>query len=253
MKLNTTVRNLTAFAVAAAGALSATAASAAPTAVELDKNLLQTFNTSYVQNESVFVNNASSLSVDLSKLTFAKGASSLDVFFVNEGAGYRNQLTFSGGSYADQMIFDDISSKKSVVKEADGKLKLGQGFSFGNGLKAGDALDFTLISNKRSDYTFGTSMDTNVDGLQHVIGYEYFDGTDNWLILGFEDLYGDLRANGQDSATGLYNENSDRDFNDVVIAVRGATTREAVPEPGMMLGLGGAAAVGALRRRKAAQ
>ncbi|NJN32345.1 MAG: DUF4114 domain-containing protein [Synechococcales cyanobacterium RM1_1_8] len=228
-----------------------------PPPLQLNENLWKAFNTNYVQNESVFVNNANSLSVDLSKLTFAKGANSLDVFFINEGAGYRNQLTFSGGSYNNQMIFDDISSKDSVVKESNGKLKLGQGFSFTGGLKAGDAVDFTLISNKRSNYTFGTNMATNVDGLQHAIGYEYFDGTDNWLILGFEDLYGDLKAQGTDSKTGLKNEGSDRDFNDVVVALRGVSTREfssqAVPEPGMMLGLAGAAAVGVLRRRQVAK
>jgi hypothetical protein len=253
MKKTQFFRNAAVTLFAAAGALSATAASAAPTAVQLDQNLWKTFNTNYVQNESVFVNNASSLSVDLSKLTFAKGADSLDVFFINEGAGYRNQLTFSGGSYDDQMIFDDISSKKSVLSEKNGKLKLGQGFSYTDGLSAGDAVDFTLISNKRSNYLFGTDMATNVDGLQHVVGYEYFDGTDNWLILGFEDLYGELGAKGKDAKTGLTNEKSDRDFNDVVIAVRGLSARQqAVPEPGMMLGLGAAAAVGALRRRKSA-
>lgn len=251
MKLTQLFRNAAAATVIAVGTLSASAASAAPSAVQLDQGLLDLFNSNYVQDESAFLNNASSFQVDLGQLTFAKGANSLDIFFINEGAGYRNQLAFTGGTYSGEMIFDDIASSQSVLPEANGPLSLGQGYSYTNGLSAGDAVDFTLISNKRSNYVFGTDMATNVDGLQHVVGYEYFDGIDNWLILGFEDLYGDLGATGVDPATGLRNEGSDRDFNDVVIAVRGLSTQPvAVPEPGMVMGLAGAAAIAALRRRK---
>ena len=253
MKFNTTVRNLAAFAVVTVSSLSAGAASAAPTAVQLEQGLLDQFNTDYVQDEQAFLSNASSLEVDLSTLTFADGADSIDIFFVNEGAGYRNQLSFTGGTYEDEMIFDDIASRDSVLREWNGPLSLGQGFSYASGLSAGDSVTFDLLSDGRSDYVFGTG--TNVDGLQHVVGYEYTDDLgENWIILGFEDLYGELDASGIDAATGLENEGSDRDFNDVVIAVRGLSAESAsVPEPGMVMGLAGAAALGALRRRKSAK
>ena len=253
MKTTQLFRNAAASLVAAAGVLSATAASAAPTAVQLEQGLLDQFNTDYVQDEQAFLSNAGSFQVDLSTLTFADGADSLDVYFINEGAGYRNQLAFNGGSYNGEMIFDDIASSQSVVSESNGPLDLGNGFSYTDGLTAGDSVEFDLFSNGRSDYLFGTG--SNVDGLQHVVGYEYTDDLgENWLILGFEDLYGELGASGVDAATGLTNEGSDRDFNDVVIAVKGLSARQqSVPEPGMMLGLGAAAAVGALRRRKSAK
>lgn len=44
------------------------------------------------------------------------------------------------------------------------------------------------------------------------------------------------------------NQNSDRDFNDTVIAIRGLST-QAVPEPGMMMALAGVTA-GLLKLRK---
>ena len=253
MKTTQLLRNAAASLVAAAGVFSATAASAAPTAVQLDQGLLNQFNTDYVQNEGAFLSNAGSLQVDLSTLTFADGADSLDVFFINEGAGYRNQLAFSGGSYSGEMIFDDIASSESVLSETNGPLSLGDGFSYTSGLNAGDSVTFDLFSNGRNDYLFGTG--TNVDGLQHVVGYEYTDNLgDSWIILGFEDLYGELDATGVDTATGLNNEGSDRDFNDVVIAVKGLSAQQqSVPEPGMVMGLAGAAALGALRRRKSAK
>ncbi len=253
MKSTHLFRNAAATLIAAAGVLSATAASAAPTAVQLEQGLLDQFNTDYVQDEQAFLSNASSLEVDLSTLTFADGADSIDIFFVNEGAGYRNQLSFTGGTYEDEMIFDDIASRDSVLREWNGPLSLGQGFSYTSGLNAGDSVTFDLLSDGRSDYVFGTG--TNVDGLQHVVGYEYTDDLgENWIILGFEDLYGELDASGIDAATGLENEGSDRDFNDVVIAVRGLSAESAsVPEPGMVMGLAGAAALGALRRRKSAK
>ena len=98
---------------------------------------------------------------------------------------------------------------------------------------------------------FGTQTASNADGLQHVVSYAY----ENYIILGFEDLYGDK------GATGGKNQNSDRDFNDTVLVLDiGAAnvrelvspTRKKVPEPSVMLPLVGAATFGLsrLRRRK---
>ncbi len=253
MKFNQAARNLATSLIVAAGVLSATTASAAPTAVQLEQGLLDQFNTDYVQDEQAFLSNAGAFQVDLSTLTFAEGADSLQVFFINEGAGYRNQLAFSGGSYSGETIFKDIASNESVLSESNGPLGLGNGFSYTEGLSAGDSVEFDLFSNGRAEYLFGTG--TNVDGLQHVVGYEYVDDLgENWLILGFEDLLGELGASGVDAVSGLGNEGSDRDFNDVVIAVKGLSAKQqSVPEPGMVMGLAGAAALGALRRRKSAK
>lgn len=51
--------------------------------------------------------------------------------------------------------------------------------------------------------------------LTKLLAYAYR----NYGVLGFEDLYGGLGASGTDPLTGKRNEYSDRDFNDVVMAV----------------------------------
>ncbi len=101
---------------------------------------------------------------------------------------------------------------------------------------------------------FGTDTASNADGLQHAVAYAY----NNYILLAFEDLYGGLHASGVDSATGKWNEGSDRDFNDVVVvldigeanvkALIGAT----VPEPSVTLSMFAVGAVGmfGLRRRR---
>jgi hypothetical protein len=103
----------------------------------------------------------------------------------------------------------------------------------------------------------------NIDGLQHAVGY----GIGDFLLLGKEDLYGDLWAKGQDAKTGKWNENSDRDFNDVVVAVKlgeknisrlvkesNSVKSASTPEPTAALPMVviGAFGLMGLRRRKAA-
>jgi len=248
-------------AVVAAGAFTATSASA-QTRVDLDQNLLNTFNSTFVQDEQAFLSNAGQFQVDLNDLIYTGYGenNALEVFFINEGAGYRNALSLGvGGSSVQNSVFSDISSANSVVSESDGALDLGQGVSFLPSELTpeavfGSAIELTLNANGSSKYVYSTDESKNVDGLQHVVGYNYNDGVDDWLILGFEDLYGELGASGADGSNpGFNNQNSDRDFNDVVIALRGVTAKESVPEPGMVMGLAGAAALGALRRRKSAK
>lgn len=261
MKFNKTVRNAAATLIAAASVFSATSASA-QTRVDLDQNLLDTFNTQFVQDEQAFLSNAGQFQVDLNDLIYTGYGddNALEVYFINEGAGFRNSLSLGvDGSSIQNNVFSDISSTQSVLSEGNGVLDLGQGVSFlPSDLTPeavfGSAIELTLNANGSSQYVYSTDESQNVDGLQHVVGYNFNDGVDDWLILGFEDLYGELGASGADGSNpGFNNQNSDRDFNDVVIALRGVTTKESVPEPGMMLGLGAAAAVGALRRRKSAK
>lgn len=247
-------------AVVAAGALGATGASA-QTRVDLDKSLLEIFNANYVQNERAFLDNAVDNQVDLTKLVY-KGhgkQKALDIFFVNEGAKSRNALSLGvNGSDLRNLVFGDISSTESVFAEADGVLTLGQGVRYmPNELEPvaqiGSAIELFLKNKTRStgtaQYEYSTTLSKNADGLQHVVGYNYNDGKDNWLILGFEDLYGQLGATGVDMNNRPFNnQNSDRDFNDTVIAIRGLST-QAVPEPGMMMALAGVTA-GLLKLRK---
>lgn len=245
---------------------SAGAAQAAPTRIDLDSNLLNLFNQQFVPAEGVAVANPEFKKVDASKLWFSKAADNLDVFFINEGAAFRNQLLYSINNGSLNFIFSDVSSPDSVVPETDGPLDLGEGRRL-DGVAKGSKLSFTLFADTadaadnrdsrsaedasdREKYRYSTD-ETNPDKLQHVLAYQYQD----YLVFSFEDLYGPLGAIGPDpNNPGYFFENSDRDFNDVVIAVRGVTTNEAeaVPEPGVLLGLGGAAAVAGLQalRRK---
>jgi Domain of unknown function (DUF4114)/PEP-CTERM motif len=102
---------------------------------------------------------------------------------------------------------------------------------------------------------FGTQTSSNADGLQHVVAYAY----GNYIMMGFEDLYGEK------GATGGKNQASDRDFNDGVFVLDiGAANVKAlvkpkqkkVPEPSAVLPLAGLAGFGLSRfrrRRKAVE
>lgn len=174
------------------------------------------------------------------------------VHFINEGAGYKNQLAFeaTGTSNSTGMVFNDISGP------GEGGLQYGDGVSLGKML-AGTQLDFWLRADGKnrgdSANIFGTKTSSNADGLQHVFAAAY----KNYLVLGFEDLYGDLGAWGQDPNTGKWNEGSDRDFNDAVVVVDigedNVKSLTSVPEPSITLGLigmGAASAFGLRRRQK---
>ncbi|MEL7070069.1 MAG: DUF4114 domain-containing protein [Cyanobacteria bacterium J06581_3] len=226
---------------------------------------------------------------------------SIDVVFINEGAGYRNQLLFSLNDGPQTMLFDDIASTESILKETQSKLdrkankiaqvesdiaqlettiqttelsveeraaaesdlskkqkeltnrtnalalektlgdnglgsmKLGDSKSL-SGLSGDVGIDFFIKADgarRDAGKIYGADPDANADGLQHLIAREFKQGNDNWVLLGFEDLYGVHTSEGG---------SSDRDFNDVVIAVRGVTGRRVdepqdVPEPMTIAGL----------------
>ncbi len=231
-------------ATAAIASLNAAAASAFPT-IQLDQATLDTFNASYVQNERAFKSDAGSFQVDLNSLFFSNSKKDVEVYFVNEGARNNSQLSFSLNGGASSVIFDQITSQESVVSETNGVLTLGEGRNLGQAAK-GTQVEFSFMVNDyrsgKSTYTYSTNEANNPDGLQHLVGYEYLDGAgEKWLILGLEDRYGDGSVHEGAS--------SDRDFNDVVIAVKGLSTTP-VPEPGMMLGLAGTAVAGLLKLRR---
>ena len=118
-----------------------------------------------------------------------------------------------------------------------GALALGDGVNLG-GFEGDTSLNFLIKENGARNpdgRVYGAIANENPDQLQHVIAYEFFDAVreESWVILGFEDLFGvHIDEGGW----------SDRDFNDVVVAVRGVTgdrltPPESVPEPSAMVGL----------------
>lgn len=141
------------------------------------------------------------------KLTYDYDAK---VYFINEGAGYRNQLRLNstGTTNINGMVFKDVSCRSaepgcglgSSISEAEA-LKLGDYISVGN-LKAGTNLDFEVLKNgygNSNPTVWYVDKNKNIDDLQHVIAYEY----EGYLILAWEDLHG----------------GGDRDYNDVVFAI----------------------------------
>ncbi|MDJ1170381.1 DUF4114 domain-containing protein [Roseofilum sp. BLCC_M154] len=227
----------------------ATALLSAPSAyaLSLRSDLFNTFNSMVRQERLQMEDSAASLfELDPATLRWTQGADSVDVFFINEGAVFRNQLLYSANGGAAQMIFDDIASPDSIIKEADGPMELGEGVSLGT--FAGDtSLNFMIEADgarKENGHIYGADVALNPDDLQHVVAYEYFDNVEkeNWVILGFEDLFGvHIDEGGW----------SDRDFNDVVIAVRGITgTGVSVPEPSSTAAVLGLAAFGMAGLRK---
>jgi hypothetical protein len=213
----------------------------------------------YTQVRETFgVNFLEENQLDVTKL-FWNGVNPVEVYFINEGAGYKNQLVYSASNEFGEivrsgMIFENVSSPDSKLANSNGPLQLGQGVSLG-GFEGPTQLDFSIISNgynlkqpgenasdnKWKEYetevarrTLGTDATKNSDGLQHVVAFQQND----WIILGFEDIIG----------------GGDMDYNDVIFAVRGVQegAPEDVPEPSALLGmvLLGMGGVMTLRRKQ---
>ncbi|MBW4442444.1 MAG: DUF4114 domain-containing protein [Plectolyngbya sp. WJT66-NPBG17] len=205
----------------------------------------------YVQQERVAIPNSEQFLLDPSKLNL-KFAHNVSVSFINEGAGFRNQLAFtsSGTTNTSGLIFNDIScTGAGCVGDWGGSaLKLGDTVNLGK-IKGGSQLDFGLKSDGFNGGTniFGTKTQNNEDGLQHVVAYAV---GNRYVLLGFEDLYGEKNA------TGGKNQNSDRDFNDTVFVVDVGEDNlrvlkgEKVPEPSIVLSLLGLGAAGLVARRR---
>jgi hypothetical protein len=186
---------------------------------------------------------------DLANLTWKAGARDVEVFFINEGAGYRNRFGYSTAlpmASGDQAlrafwetqvktIWADTASLNSILPEV-GPLALGQGYKIGD-VTAGEIVNFYLRNGYSGTGNVFDSLSAtatrNGDGLQHVTTYFYED----LLVLAYEDIYG----------------GGDQDYNDVVIAVRGlvdAGSPTATPEPTSGLVLFGLGALGILLKQK---
>lgn len=246
MKFN----RVTAFVTVATAAASFFYGGAA-NAMNLRSDLQSTFS-QYVNQEGALLNDAGLQQLDAQSL-FWNGVDPIDVFFVNEGAAFKSQLDYSINDDAPVTLFDNISSQDSVLSETDGVLELGEGKRVG-AFDGPTQIDFFLKAdgfNNPNGYVYGADASANPDGLQHMVAFNYYDDVadEYWTIIGFEDLYGELGA--KDAP----NQNSDRDFNDVVFAVRGVQGETVVktPEPSAMLafvGLGLAGGLKQIRRKK---
>ena len=149
--------------------------------------------------------------LDATKLTLAYD-NDVKVYFINEGAGYRNQLQVSttGTTVQSGMVFNNISchnsdpdciGKWASPNSTDYALKAGDYADLGT-LQAGTTLAFQVIANgfgnSRAD-VWHTDDSLNSDSLQHVIAYDY----EGYLVLAWEDING----------------GGDLDYNDVVFAI----------------------------------
>ena len=154
------------------------------------------------------------ISVDINnlRLTYTQD---VDVYFINEGANYRNQLgiTSTGTTNFDQIIFNDITcttncsyngyrAPSNQFGTPDGRaLQIGDYYNVGT-VQAGSSLDFYLRQDgygRNNANTWYTDATRNSDNLQHLLAYQY----ENYLVLGWEDITG----------------GGDLDYNDVVFVV----------------------------------
>jgi Domain of unknown function (DUF4114) len=210
----------------------------------------------FVQQERLELKTAGLAKIDLSKLNL-KFDYNVKSYFINEGAGYQNQLAFesTGTTTKSGALFNDISCGPTdtgcVGAWGGDALDLGDSVSTGT-IKAGSQLNFWLRANgvhRGNDaYIFGTQDASNPDKLQHAVAYAY----KGMIVMGFEDLYGNASV---DQKSGKFGEWSDRDFNDAVFVIDiGEDNLKAiqnVPEPGSLAAIGLAASAGirTIRRR----
>lgn len=189
----------------------------------------------YINGEAKFLSDAELTPLNLDDLTWATGVNDVEVFFVNEGAQYHNKILFSADNRnTTTTIFEDASSANSIFPNG-GPLALGQGVNIGS-FSGLTSLSF-LLQNPNGN-VYGANASQNIDGIQHITAYK----SNGYLVLGFEDL----------------DWGGDRDYNDVVIAVRGMVDAEDdsadVPEPSSgiaLLALGMVSWVGLRRQKKA--
>jgi len=166
--------------------------------------------------ETVSLDNISSYSLDPSQLTLTT-ASDVRVYFIGEGAGYKNTLGFYTDGSNDittgdaQLIFPNVTSNVSYMNATDLSnasaninfpLVPGDFVDLGT-MDAGTELDFFLIADGASGGTnvYSTDASLNPDGIDHVVAYAVEDSP--YLLVGFEDLFG----------------GGDQDYNDVLFAI----------------------------------
>lgn len=181
--------------------------------------------------------------LDLNELTWLAGVDPVEVFFINEGAGYRNKFFYDtevrdpsapNDTSGLTSIWNDVASPYSILEESDGPLALGESVNLGT-FEGETRLNF-FLQNPQGD-VFGTDAATDItfnpDDLQHITAYR----SGEYMVIGFEDITG----------------GGDRDYNDVVIAVKGLVDTapdQDVPEPASTAAIATLALFGLVRRRR---
>jgi hypothetical protein len=205
---------------------------------------------------------ANSSLVDLNNL-FLQHDSEISITFLGEGTVKQNDLSYNVNGGANTAIWNDVNAVNNSASDfletptdpTNGTMQYGETMSLGS-FNKGDQFEFMLtpeysgrdengVKREGVVYSSITGNSVNSDGLQHAIGYAF---NDRYMILGFEDLYGE---SGQARSQG--GENSDRDFNDVLFLVDlGEGNLEKVPEPATASALLAAGALGVfgVRRKK---
>ena len=174
--------------------------------------------------------------VDLNTLSWDNGVDNVEVYFINEGATFRNQLFFTtDDNQTQEIIFDDVASDLAIIAEDDGPLSLGQGVNLGS-FEGDTFLEFYIKADGANggNSIFRYNAEDSSDGIAHLLGYQVGD----YVLLGFEDIGG----------------GGDNDFNDVVFAVKGIVGETippaSVPEPAAGLGLAAVGAFGFMKKKK---
>lgn len=204
--------------------------------------------------ESQPLENISSIALDAGDLYLSE-TSDLRMYFIGEGAGYRNTLGIYTGDSSDaltgdaSLVFPDASSTSSYLNPIESDYRSNRA-----PVAAGDFVDLGtyetdtqlnlfLIANGANGgtNTYFTDMSLNADGIDHFVVLATPDSP--YLLIGAEDLYG----------------GGDQDYNDVVVAIDIGTVNaqklisNAVPLPGPVAALLGPLAlflVAAYRRKK---
>lgn len=201
-------------------------------------------------NERQAVSDVASMALDPNDLYLAEN-SDVRVYFVGEGAGYRNTFGVYTGDSSDaltgdaSLIFPDASTSgsysyyESDYRSTRAPVAPGDFVDLGE-MEAGTQMNLFLIANGAGGgtQTWYTDSALNSDGIEHFVVLATPDNP--YLLVGVEDLYG----------------GGDQDYNDVVVALDVGTTTvkrlmsKAVPLPGYMAALLGPIALMIIRRRK---
>lgn len=200
------------------------------------------------------ISNLSSIALDPNDLMLTE-ASDVRMYFIGEGAGYRNTLGVYTGDSSEALdgdaalVFPDASSSSSYLdptgddyRSSSAPVAAGDFVDLGT-FEAGTQLNLFLIANGANGgtNTYFTDMALNADGIEHFVVLATPDSP--YLLIGAEDLYG----------------GGDEDYNDVVVALDIGKTNtkklisNAVPLPGPVAALLGPAVLGVLLARKRAR
>ena len=175
--------------------------------------------------------NTADMTIDSSMLTL-KQDYNVSVFFISEGAGYKNSFGWYDAStnptnVDNRNVLWENASGTGEGLQGGGSLNTGDSIALGN-LSAGTTLGFFITANGFFTGSSGTHFFTdevfNPDDMQHVIAGVYPEF--GIVALGFEDIYG----------------GGDKDYNDLLVAIdfgvlntRQLLSTTAVPAPDALL------------------